>query len=409
MNILFSFFVLLSFLFSSQFAFGALPHAYVTDEKGDTLAVIDVSNDTVQKIYGITGCRVVKVSPDGTQAYVGCDNNTLRVIDTLNNLVLPIEINVVKPVALAVSPDSEFVYVASTDDTVSVIRTGTYETEAVISGFDFVQDIKIHPDGSKAYVTNKNGGCVSVIDTQTRAIVQTITGFQSPIGLALNIDGTKGYVTDTSHHALYVFDTTTNSVTDVVLGFNDPAYIAVTPDKNRAYISNKGNDTVTILRLSDNFIIRTFPLPGPQSIAISKDGLYLYIGSSAGLVFKVYTLDNSIQYAFKGFSNPSNIALTVNNTPTSTVNACQSGEGTGILNTLTWTASPGFPHSYRVYRDNLVNGLLGSVPGTTQEFFDTNLVPGQTYQYYVIADYDNGYSSTVGDVLIAPERTCIAP
>src|ERR1051325_4044239 len=120
-------YLLLSFLFfSTNIIFGTLPHAYVTDELANAVRVIDISNDTVQTIGGFPGPRAVKVTPDGTQAFVGCNDGTLRVIDTITHVVSPTVVSVYQPVALAITPDSHFIYIASSNDTVSVVEIGSF-------------------------------------------------------------------------------------------------------------------------------------------------------------------------------------------------------------------------------------------------------------------------------------------
>jgi YVTN family beta-propeller protein len=398
---------LLGFLFSANTVFGTTQQAYVCDQLGNSVTIIDVSNDTTQTIYGFTHPRVVHVNPDGTHAFVGSDDNTVRVIDTITSTLQPVVIDVTHPVAMAVSPNADFLYVASNNETVSVIETSTYTVKTVITGFSNLQDIKVTPDGAYVYATNAGNGTVSIIQTSDNTIVDTITGFQKPVGITLTVDGTYAYITETSTNSVYFVDTSSNTITDIILGFDLPAYAAASPNKDFIFVSNTGNNTISIIRTSDNFVINTLAIPSPKSIAITQDGNYLYIGSDLETVYKVDLISYDILTVIPGFQNPSNIALTTNNIPGNTVNGCQVVDSpTNIYNIVSWSAGPGTPVSYKLYRDAALSLYITTVPPTTLQYIDKNRVLGQSYSYFVLADYANGFSSTIGSVEVTPVRLC---
>ncbi len=398
----------ISLFLSAHALFAVTPHAYVTNQMGNSVNVIDTSNDTVQTIYGFTNPRVVQLTPDGALAFVGSDDNTVRIIDTATHTVLPTVISVVHPVALAMPVHPEFLYVLSSDNTVSVIRLSDYTLARLISGFDNPQDLQISPDQSRIYVTNSGNGTVSVISTETHMIVHTITGFKSPVGLTFTIDGKFAYVTDKNNNALYVVSVSKNMITDVILGFNFPSYSAITPDKTYLFVSNSGNNTVNIVRVQDNFVLsEPISIPQPNSIAVTEDGAFLYVGSALGTVFKISLSDHSIKAAITGFDNPSNISVTSNNAPANKVNGCQVAVNpTNIYNQVTWSSGPGTPVGYKIYEDISLTHLVASVSADTRMYKDTHLEKGQSYSYYVLAEYDNGFSSTIGSVTVSPNRLC---
>jgi len=390
--------------------FGTTPHAFVTNEFGGEVSVINVSNDTVQKIIGFTNPKVVKVAFDGTLAYVGSSDGTLRVIDTITNTLLPVTVHIAPPISLALTPDAKYIYILCSNNTVTVIKTSDYSIHAHISGFHHPRDIKILPDGSFAYVTNSGNGTVSIIDISNNTIVGTIAGFKTPIGLTFTMDGTYGYITDTNHNSVYVVRVSDNTIIQTLLGFDQPSYVAVTPDKSTAFVSNTGNDTISIVRTSDNLTIGSIPIPTPKSLSVTQDGLYLYVGSDFGTVFKVRILDRTLLIGLPDFQNPSNIGLTTTNSPADSVNGCQVMiSPTNVYNQITWNNGPGIPVSFTVYRDAYLMEMIVTLPAGTRHYIDLDLEPGQTYSYYVTANYANGFSSTIGSSTVTPVRVCTAP
>src|SRR5690349_15532678 len=104
--------ILLSALFAAQ-AFAVTPNAYITDQVGGAVRVLDVFNDSVQVISGFNSPRVVKVTADGALAYIGCDDGVIRLIDTTTNTLLATELSVPHPIAMALAPDGNHLYIAS--------------------------------------------------------------------------------------------------------------------------------------------------------------------------------------------------------------------------------------------------------------------------------------------------------
>ncbi len=400
-----------STLFSAFLAGSALfavtPHAYITDQLGGSVRVLDVSNDTVQVISGFNGPRVVKVTADGTLAYVGCDDDRIRLIDTETNTILPTELSIAHPIAMALTPDGNYLYVASGNNMVSVVETTHHTIVGEIEGFDAPQDIKISPNGEFAYVSNAGNGTVSMIRTADLSISNTVGGLKTPLGLTFSVDGDYAYVADKADHSVVVIGTEEKAIVDVIYGFNYPSYITATPDKNYVFISNSGNNTISVLRNTDRLLIGSIPIPEPKSVAVTQDGQYLYVGSEVGTVFKVRVLDQTILLAISGFHNPANITVTSNNPPAETVNGCQVADNQeNIYNEISWQPAPGQAVNYNIYRDPALSQLISSVDADVLNYRHQHLQEGQTYSYYVVANYANGFSSTIGSVEITPSRVC---
>jgi YVTN family beta-propeller protein len=73
-------------------------------------------------------------SPDGTKAYVG-SSNMLQVINTATNTVIDTRILGFGPYGIAVSPDGDWVYVASwTGDYVKTAPATTSMSATALSG-----------------------------------------------------------------------------------------------------------------------------------------------------------------------------------------------------------------------------------------------------------------------------------
>jgi len=234
---------------------------------GHTIAVIDLATRTVRDYIDIAP----SVAPHGLQVdakgtlYASCDiSRTLVVID---------------PKTLQV--------------THAIDTEGTGHWVAVL------------PNGSKAYVANKNDRpFVSVIDLRTKKMIGKVSMPQGTQGIVASPDGKHVLAMDLALPRIAVIETTTDTVVDeialsnsvkgawgakysldgsmlVVVSVNDrtatlvsvadwrapqtvlkvgsaPFGIAFTADKKSAFISNHGDGTISVIDLPSKQVVKTF-------------------------------------------------------------------------------------------------------------------------------------------------------
>lgn len=69
------------------------------------------------------------------------------------------------------------------------------------------------------------------------------------------------YVTDGAGNRLFVVDTTSNhSVVDIVPVGNSPYGVSVSPDSTQIYVANTDDNTVSVIRASDDQVIAVVPV-----------------------------------------------------------------------------------------------------------------------------------------------------
>jgi YVTN family beta-propeller protein len=180
-------------------AVGAAERAYVTNQFGSSLSVIDSGAATARIALGGAPTGVA-VSPDGSRAYVADnDEHKLIVIDT------------------------------DTLTVITAIEVGQHPAQVAIT-----------PDGRQAYVTNSGGGSVSVIDLQSATVTETMLVSTHPIGVAVDARGRLAYVTalDASRltGTLTVIDVATG--THVTSSAGAPYGVAVAPTGDHAYVTD---------------------------------------------------------------------------------------------------------------------------------------------------------------------------
>ncbi|MBW2405944.1 MAG: YncE family protein [Deltaproteobacteria bacterium] len=277
----------------------------------------------------------IAVSPGGEFVYVSnYGDHTVSVIKIDGNIVIDTDPNQDGiqditvgsfPIGVSVTPNGAYVYVSNYgDDSVSVIRTSdntvidtdpsTVETDPIPVG-DGPSGISVTPDGAYVYVTNYRDKTVSVIDTSTYTVIDPIITMEAaPIGVSVTPNGVYAYVSNFLDHTVSVIRTWDNAVidtdpntveTDPIPVGNYPFGISVTPNGAYAYVSNYGDDSVSVIRTSDNTVIdtdpstvETDPIPvgdGPFGISVTPNGAYAYVNNyHDNTVSVIRTSDNTL-------------------------------------------------------------------------------------------------------------------
>jgi YVTN family beta-propeller protein len=231
-------------------------------------------------------------------AYVA-DNlgNNVTVINTSNNTVVTTIPVGTFPYGVAVNQAGTLAYVAnSASNSVSVISTTSNTVVATIPVQSGPMNLALSPNGKVLYVSNSNSNSVSVINTGTRTVTTNIA-VQNPIGLAVTPTGGFLYAISSGASKVLVISTLTNKVVASVSVGSIPVSIAISPDGSTAYAVNYSSNTVSVIRTADNTVTKTINVSiGPFGEAISPDGRWLYVANyNAGGGNIVSIIDTSTQ------------------------------------------------------------------------------------------------------------------
>lgn len=277
--------------------------AYLTNYDDKTITVVDTIHRTVLGTIELEGEPISAViAPDGKKLYVSVDySDHIAVIDTATNAVsstivlkerYPIGVavspngktlyvttmtydkngNQVASVAkvstssgkvtgtvklpgaiptfydIAVSPDGKKIYVIAdmpTDDpdlTVSGLYmfSSSSSSAKVVATGDYLTDVEISPDGTRAYLNEVTEGTIFAIDTKTYKVVGTVDTYPEAVGgLTIGGDGSVLLAVDTVNNRVIALDTltaallTATPVTATTTGFYPGAVLS--PDGMELY------------------------------------------------------------------------------------------------------------------------------------------------------------------------------
>jgi YVTN family beta-propeller protein len=205
---------------------------------------------------------------DGSVAASGASPT---VVETVQGLETPGYVDV--------SPDGTRAYVANRDaGTVTVLDTATDRiTDTVPIAAGPAWYVRVSPDGEQVYVSVKNAdetaSFLATVDTETdRQVARTVIGAR-PFSAAVTPDGRFVWVTSHAASRVDVVDTASDEVVAMIPVPADPHAVALSPDGERAYVASHESDLLTVLDTSTRSAVATIDAgDGPYAVAVSPDG-----------------------------------------------------------------------------------------------------------------------------------------
>ena len=221
--------------------------AFVSNEKGNTVSVIDTDTWTVTK--------TIKVGQ--------------------------------RPRGIAFTRDGKFVMVAvGDDDTIQVIDAKKQEVvDTLPSGPDpelFAQDAA----GKTLYVANENDNTVTVLDLEKRVRIGDVQVGVEPEGMMLSPDGKILICTSETTNMAHFIDTATRQIVANVLVDARPRYAEFKSDGSELWVSAEIGGTVSIIDPGKREVTGKikFAVPGLRSEAIQPVGIGLTKDGKTGFV-----------------------------------------------------------------------------------------------------------------------------
>ena len=187
---------------------------WVTNEKDDTVSVIDIDTLEVIKTYE-TGERPrgITFSKDFSRVYIcASDSDAVQVMDPNTGEILHDLPSGEDPEQFVLHPNDRHFYIANEDDAITTVVDT--ETRKVIAQIDVgvePEGMAVSPDGKIAITTSETTNMAHWIDTETQELFANTLVDSRPRHAEFVKDGTQMWVSSEIGGTLTVFDTATQA------------------------------------------------------------------------------------------------------------------------------------------------------------------------------------------------------
>ncbi len=240
--------------------YGRNPHP------GHTIAVIDLPSRQLKGTIDVSPYQAphgIQIDANGT-LYVTCDlSRKLLVIDPKKRSIEAAIDTEGTGHWVAVLPDGSKAYVANKDDRpfVSVIDLKTRKLINRVPAPKGTQGIVASPDGKHVIAVDNGAPALLVIDTAQDAVVDRVPLEGNPRGAfkpRYTLDGAKLVVCNLSQSVNILDAADLHGKQTVLPVGKDPMGFAISPDDKTLLVANHGDGTVTVINLQEGRVVSSF-------------------------------------------------------------------------------------------------------------------------------------------------------
>jgi YVTN family beta-propeller protein len=205
----------------------AADRAYVSNEDGETVTVLDTRDGSVVATIAVgKRPRGLKLSRDGSVLYVAVSG---------------------LPKCPPSVPDAECAKLKHDlqADGIAMIDTRTLKLRGLLKSGSDPEQFDVSRDGKRLFVSNEDSARATVLDTGTAAIVGTIPTGHEPEGVRVSPNGKWLLITSETDSTVSIIDSSSLKVLKTVHVGVRPRDAAFTSDSRTAYVSGEGDASLS--------------------------------------------------------------------------------------------------------------------------------------------------------------------
>jgi PQQ-dependent catabolism-associated beta-propeller protein len=253
--------------------------AYVTNEDGESVSVLDTDKAEVVATVNVgKRPRGMKLSRDGKQLYIAVSG---------------------LPKCPPSVPDEECAKLKRdlTADGIAVIDTATLKLSNLLKSGSDPEQFDLSHDGKRLFVANEDSGTLTVVNALTGAVEQSVPVGKEPEGVRVTPDGRWIVVTSEEGNAIYVVDARTLKVEKSVAVGKRPRDVTFTPDGKTAYISGEFDSSLYTTTIPDaasaTQLLQLRKEARPMGIILDAPRKRLFLSTGRGGTVAVISLEGA--------------------------------------------------------------------------------------------------------------------
>ena len=214
-------------------------------------------------------------------------DDTISVVDTDSGAVVDTMKVGKRPRGLVFSPDHTRLFLcASNSDTVQVFDVATGKLLHNLPSGQDPELFALSPDGRTLVVSNENDAIATIIDVEKRVVTAQVPVGEEPEGVAFTHDGKSVVVTSETTNMAHWIDLAAAKVLWDIPVDPRPRYAVFSADDSRLWVSSEIGGTVTVVDAKSHQVLKTisFAIPGvpkdkiqPVGMKLTRDGRWGFV------------------------------------------------------------------------------------------------------------------------------------
>lgn len=282
-------------------------YAYVTNGGSNTVTVLDVVNVRLDRELPVGQNPVaVAVSPVRDEVYVVNSGGTggqgsISVIDSENNTVVGTIFVHKQPVSIDLDSEGRLAYIANSgSNTISVVDLAARREVAAIGAGENPVQARIAPNGKTVVVANRGGNSVTLIDSQSRRVRAFFEGCPGASDVATLPDSSKAFIACSEGHQVMVIalahpdaHVSSDRLETLMDVGRAPVQLALKPDGGEIFVSNSQSNSISEIDTSKDDVGGAYMMgDNPVHGLVSSDNSLLYVGNLRSQEVTIYAIDD---------------------------------------------------------------------------------------------------------------------
>jgi YVTN family beta-propeller protein len=260
----------------------AVNKVYAVDPEHNAVLILSGGARSQRSVKVGDGPLAIAVNPMTDRVYVANTNSgTVSVLDGRSDAVIA-TVNVGKrPYVLAANPIENKVYVSNTfSDLLTIIDGKTNTTSTVKTGS--ADAIDVDSKRNQVYLLGYESSSLTVLDGVDRSLSKMPAGAMHLWAMAIDEAAATLFVTRIGNADIVAIDAHSHSLTPIGTG-QLPCAIAANERTRRLYVANCGDDSVTIIDETKRAAIKTIQVGShPQALAVDAKNNLIYVANTHG-------------------------------------------------------------------------------------------------------------------------------
>jgi hypothetical protein len=284
---------------------------YASISGSPTLEVIDSTTATVvATLTPAFSAPSIAVSPDGQWLALASNTPQIQFMNTATRTFgSVITTGLTSVMALVWAHDSSVVYCSGPYGVQTCTPTGTLGGVGVVSDASTAAfQAALSPDGSHIYVSA--GANVYELTTSLYAFTKTYTGLSRAVGLCVSADGHTLYVADyLTPGTLYSINIATG--TAITEGANNqPGWLLLSPDGTKLWCAEHASGLVQVFDAASGAVLQSISADQAYKMTFTPAGTEVWVGTLGGDVFPIDTTTYTAGVGVTGLGGVLSVAAT---------------------------------------------------------------------------------------------------